>query len=81
MCLGVSIVLLVVGLLVIIFLQVKQAGNWGDEAKISIWVGISFAFCLGTYLVSWANTEVRFQRLCVKGEKGERVDEVGEDEV
>lgn len=68
MLLGISILLLLIGLMVFVYAAAKAAGKWGDEVKVAIWFAISMLFGIVTYLVSWTMTEWQLQQLLLKEE-------------
>lgn len=71
MLLGISIMVLLIGLMVFVYEAAKAAGSWGDEVKVAIWFTISIVFGVVTYLISWTMTELQFQRLLLKEETRE----------
>jgi hypothetical protein len=68
MLLGISIMLLLIGLMVFVYEAAKAAGEWGDERKVAIWFTISMVFGMVTYFVSWMKTEWQFQSLLLNEE-------------
>jgi hypothetical protein len=58
---GWSVVILVTGLPIWAFATAKNALDWGDEKRISVFFRCFRAFVAGNYMLSWICIERRVQ--------------------
>jgi hypothetical protein len=61
MLLGWSVVIFVAGLAIWVFATAKNALDWGDEKRISVFPRCFRAFVTGSYMLSWICIERRVQ--------------------